>query len=186
MKRALIGLVGMLAMGFAHRVPRIAPGIEQPPAFALGDFVDDYGNEFTITPTEFFQRPRARYRVHRWDVAGRFLIAQNDTSNPTHGGLWTRIDWVRLEGMPPWEWAFCFSAYQAPTRAVAESTSVARGETPRTGCNGFPYSRLKAAGLGIRDSGWNTQAIAPNPRIPNPETYGNGRGRGIGQGQGFE
>lgn len=53
-------------------------------------------------------------------------------------------DWARLDGMAPYEWAFCFSAYNAPTAAAAESVSIARPEAPKTGCNGYPYTRMRA------------------------------------------
>lgn len=73
------------------------------------------------------------------------MIAQNDLDNPGDGGLWTRIDWLPLRGMSPWEWGFCLSAYKAVSAAAAESTRVARRETPRTGCNGHPFSRMRPA-----------------------------------------
>ena len=37
------------------------------------------------------------------------------------------------------------TAYEAPTADSAEATRTARPETPRTGCNGYPYSRMKRA-----------------------------------------
>lgn len=75
--------------------------------------------------------------------ARRYLIAWNDSSNATAPGLWTRIDWIPLSGMPPYAWAFCLSAYEAPSRAAAEATAIARPDTPRTGCNGYPFSRMR-------------------------------------------
>ena len=33
--------------------------------------------------------------------------------------------------------------YEAPTADSAEATRTAMPETPRTGCNGYPYSRMK-------------------------------------------
>ena len=113
------------------------------PGELLGDFLDDYGARYRITPTEWTQLPRGRYHVLKWNVAGQYLIARNDSANASDAGLWTRIDWVTLQGMPPYRWGFCYSAYRAPSAAVAETVSVARRETPRTGCNGFPFSRMK-------------------------------------------
>lgn len=114
-----------------------------PPTLLLGDFQDDYGNRFTITPTEWFHRPRSRYRVVRWDPVGQYAIAQNDSANPGEPARWTRIDWLVLSGMPPYEWAFCLTAYDAATSEAAERTPAARREIPRTGCNGFPFSRMR-------------------------------------------
>ncbi len=122
---------------------RPAPPAPAAPAFLLGGFADDYGVQYEITPTEWAQLPRARYRIVRWDAAGQFAIAQNDPTNPGDGGLWTRIDWVALPGMEPFTWGFCYSAYKAPSAAAAESVTVANRATPRTGCNGFPFSRMR-------------------------------------------
>lgn len=126
------------------QAPPAGPAAGGPPAAIVGQWDDDYGGRHTVSATEWMQG-RARYRIVRWDTTRHFLVAQNDTANRADGGKWTRIDWVMLPGMTPWEWAFCFSAYDAPTRAAAETTSVARPATPRTGCNGFPFSRLKRA-----------------------------------------
>jgi hypothetical protein len=119
----------------------VAP--QQAPPFPIGAFEDDYGGRHTVSATEWQQGSSARYRIVRWDSAQRFLVAQNGEGNPSSPGRWTRIDWILLDGMPPYTWAFCFSAYDAPTADSAAATRIARPETPRTGCNGFPYSRLK-------------------------------------------
>ncbi len=108
----------------------------------IGEFADDYGSAYTISGTEWRHGARARYHITKWVADQQYLIAHNNASNPSDAGLWTRIDWVRLD-MPPYTWAFCMSAYKAPTAAAAESTLVARRDTPRTGCNGFPFSRMK-------------------------------------------
>lgn len=117
-----------------------------PPALVTGDFVDDYGIAYRITADEWRQLPNARYRVVRWNAEAQYLIARNDAANPSAPGLWTRIDWMPLPGMPPWEWAFCLSAYDAPTQAEAERSAIARRDTPKTGCNGYPFSRMRRAG----------------------------------------
>lgn len=109
----------------------------------LGEFVDDYGEQYRITPREWLQRPHGRLLVARWEVRSSHLIALNDSSNQYDPGKWSRIDWIELDGMPPWEWAFCLTAYAAPTADSAEASRIAHPETPRTGCNGHPYTRLK-------------------------------------------
>jgi hypothetical protein len=114
-----------------------------PPMLLLGEFVDDYGIKYRIGERTWLQLPSARYHIVKWATAGRYLIARNDSANKSDGGLWTRIDWLKLDGMAPYEWGFCLSAYNAPTAAAAESVSVARRDTPRTGCNGFPFSRMR-------------------------------------------
>lgn len=111
----------------------------------LGQFEDDYGGSHSVSATTWTQGASTRYHVIRWVPHEQYLIAHNDSANRSDGGKWTRIDWLPLLGMPPYEWAFCFSAYNAPTPEAAESARMAQRETPRTGCNGFPFSRMKRA-----------------------------------------
>jgi hypothetical protein len=125
-------------------------GQAQPPAFAIGEFLDDYGERHTVSATEWIQQPRNHFHIIRWVPAGHYLIAHNDPANPDDAGLWTRIDWVELSGMPPYQWAFCFSAYKAPSAAVAETVSVAKPEMPRTGCNGFPFTPFVERRIAVR------------------------------------
>ena len=109
----------------------------------LGEFADDYGGHHSVSATTWMQGTSTRYTITRWVPEQQYFIAHNDSANRTDGGKWTRIDWMPLSGMPPYEWAFCFSAYNAPSAAAAESTLVAKREMPRTGCDGFPFSRMK-------------------------------------------
>ncbi len=113
------------------------------PALVVGTFEDDHGGRHTVSATEWWQGSRTRYQIVMWDTAHRFLIAQNDATNQYDAGKWTRIDWVPLVGMEPYEWAFCFSAYNAASRSAAEGTTIARPDNPKVGCNGYPFSRLR-------------------------------------------
>ena len=114
-----------------------------PPTMLLGDFVDDYGIGHRIGTNEWLQRPGTRYRVVAWHADAQYLVARNDAGNRADAGKWTRIDWIALPGMPPWEWAFCLSAWNAATQAEAEHVTIARRDTPKTGCNGYPFSRMR-------------------------------------------
>ena len=122
-----------------------SPGASElaPPTLVVGNFEDDYGARFSVSREEFFQRTRNHFRVVEWNAREQYLIAQNDSLNPTDAGRWTRIDWMPLSDMQPYEWAFCFSTYNAASRAVAKATTLAQRENPRTGCNGFPFTRMK-------------------------------------------
>lgn len=115
------------------------------PAFLLGDFDDDYGIRYEITDSVWAQLPQSRYVIERWDRRG-FAIARNHADNVEDGGLWTRIDWVRLEDMNPWEWGFCLTIWDAASPVLAEQATTADRLDPRTGCNGFPFSRMKRSG----------------------------------------
>lgn len=135
-----LGLVGQQTAPLPPKPDSLAP---RPDSLLLGTFQDDYGIRYRITPTTWVQLPGTTYQVERWVPGERYLIARNDSTNRRAAGRWTRIDWVLLTDMAPWQWGFCLSAWEAPTAAAAESVRVARPDTPRTGCNGFPYSRMR-------------------------------------------
>jgi hypothetical protein len=113
----------------------------------IGSFVDDYTASHLVSATEWRHGTRARYHIVKWNVDGQYLIARNDSANPSDADLWTRIDWMRLDDMAPWTWGYCMSAYRAPSADSAESTRVANRATPRTGCNGFPFTRMRSTSL---------------------------------------
>ena len=114
-----------------------------PPAFLLGRFKDDYGGRPLITAARWEQGPGTVYLPVTWEPDSQFVIARNAPDNLTAPGAWTRIDWMRLEGMPPFTWAYCLSAFDAPTADSARRTRIADRSAPRTGCNGFPFTRLE-------------------------------------------
>ncbi len=116
---------------------------ESAPTLMLGEFVDDYGTQYTIQADQWIQHPNARYHLRAWHARDQFVVAQNDSGNPSEGGLWTRIDWIVFEDPGEYEWAFCYAAYQAQTREDALTVAPTQRDTPRTGCNGFPFSRMK-------------------------------------------
>src|SRR5688572_11393241 len=91
-----LALVGVVRAEAQHEAKRT---LLTPPTELLGEFRDDYGNAFRITDSLFFQLPRMRFRIVEWNVAERFLIAQNAADNPSDAGLWTRIDWMPFSGM---------------------------------------------------------------------------------------
>jgi len=138
--RSLLAIVaGVAVWACAGR----APAEESPPALVLGEFVDDYGIRYSIDADQWVQHPGVRYHLRAWHPADRFAVAQNDSGNPGDGGLWTRIDWAALADSSEYEWAFCYAAYRAPTQADAVLAERTRRDTPRTGCNGYPFSRMK-------------------------------------------
>ena len=128
----------LLVLACAPAAPRRAGPAGAPDPLILGEFADDYGSRFTITAAEWFQHLRSRYHIVRWRPDSQYLIARNDARNPSGAKLWTRIDWLRLPGMPPFTWGFCLSTYEAPTPAAAESSHVARRETPAPAVTGSP------------------------------------------------
>lgn len=113
------------------------------PALFKGDFVDDYGIRYSITDSVWTQLPGARFHILQWNAEEQWLLARNDAANPTAAGLYTRIDITRFPNMAPWHWGFCLSAYESTTAADALKVKAADRTTPRTGCNGYPFSRMK-------------------------------------------
>jgi hypothetical protein len=122
---------------------RAAPLSGSAPSLLIGEYRDDYRGRFSISDSIWFQRPRNRFRIAEWHNDAQFLIAQNATDDPTAPNLWTRIDWISFTDQQPYTWGFCLTAYQAPTRAAALATPAAQRATPRTGCNGFPFTRMQ-------------------------------------------
>ena len=142
-------LAGSLLTGFVLSgavSPRLqqTPGERWPPAaLVVGSFDDDYGSRHVVTREVWMHGKSARYEIVRWNAKEQYLIAQNNFSNPSDGLLWSRIDWMPLDNMAPFTWAFCMSAYKAKTLKEAEETTIANREMPKTGSGGFPFTRMK-------------------------------------------
>jgi hypothetical protein len=113
----------------------------------LGDFEDDYGMHYSISKTTWRHLPGTVYHIEYWDTDGQFIVARNDDSNSGYPGLWTRIDWTLLENQDPFTWGYCLTVFDAVSATAAAAAVPALRETPREGCNGFPFSRMKATGL---------------------------------------
>ena len=115
------------------------------PSWMLGEFVDDYDIRYVIQEDQWLQGTRSLYHIEEWNVAERYLLARNSVENPGEPGLWTRIDWVVLEPWQDFEWAFCYAVYDAESMAAARAGPASNRGTPREGCNGFPFSRIRRA-----------------------------------------
>jgi hypothetical protein len=113
------------------------------PIFLKGNFKDDYGISYTINDTLWIQHPTAKYHILNWNMKEQYLIARNDQQNASEKGLYTRLDFMKLEHMEPWTWGFCLTVYDAANRFEAENKPQADRQNPKKGCNGFPFSRMK-------------------------------------------
>jgi hypothetical protein len=113
------------------------------PALLAGYFEDDYEIRYSITDSTFILLPDDIYHIEKWNIDKQYLIAQNDSSNSYDPGLWSRIDWIHLSEMDPYTWAFCLSVYNAESAIKAEESAEINAESPKTGCNGYPFSRMK-------------------------------------------
>jgi hypothetical protein len=112
-------------------------------AIYKGDFKDDYDIRYTISDSLWFQHPAAKYHILKWNNKEQYIIARNDTGNPSEKGLYTRIDYMRFNNMGKWSWGFCLTVYNAISDTAAESSIPADRQNPKKGCNGFPFSRMK-------------------------------------------
>ena len=109
----------------------------------LGNFIDDHNIKYSITRNSITQHPGVKYNLISYNKKGQYIIAQNDTSNISDGGLFTRIDLTNFDNMEPWRWGFCLTAYKAPTMEDAIKTAAADRQNPKKGCGGYPFSRMK-------------------------------------------
>jgi len=116
------------------------------PQFLKGKFIDDYGIQYTISDSLWFQQPNAKYHIIRCNEKEGYLIVRNGANNKSNPGMYSRIDYMTFEGMDPWKWGFCLSVYDAKTDSSAEKGYKADKLNPRKGCNGFPFSRMKTPG----------------------------------------
>lgn len=142
---AICSVTVLLAVACARvtATPQTPAVASAAPSVLLGTFTDDYDVTYRISPDVWEHGARTRYEIVAWYPDSQYLIARNAATNRADAGQWTRIDWMTLTGMAPYQWAYCLSAYKAPTRDSAQATRVAKRDTPRTGCNGFPFSRMR-------------------------------------------
>lgn len=113
------------------------------PAYLMGDFTDDYKIHYTINDKQWIQHPNIKYHIILANNSEQYLIASNDTNNPSEAGLYTRIDYMNFQGMEPYKWGFCLTVYNAKTDREAATKGQADRQNPKTGCGGFPFSRMK-------------------------------------------
>lgn len=109
----------------------------------MGTFVDDYDSRHVITEESWTQD--STYTYHFLGSDQHTIITRNDSMNPSEPGLFTRIDWIELGNNAPYTWAYCLTAYNAPSAENARNVAAADSSNPMTGCNGFPFTRMRSA-----------------------------------------
>ena len=115
------------------------------PTLIRGSFEDDYDITYSITDSSWQQHPAPPMSVVEWDTAAQYVIVRNAKTDSLPSQQFTRIDWLALDGFPPYTWAYCYTIYDAETVAQARNADPAVRDTPRNGCNGFPFSRMQPA-----------------------------------------
>ncbi|MFK7849284.1 MAG: tetratricopeptide repeat protein [Rhodothermales bacterium] len=134
---------GVALLEKAGEDERILKAGNAGPDMLIGTFEDDYAVPYTIKKGVIYQHTSNTYHIKYWNNEEQYLIAQNDVDNDGGESLWTRIDWIELADMAPYTWAYCLSAYDAKSATEAEEVKITDRSAPRTGCNGFPFSRMK-------------------------------------------
>ncbi len=129
-----------------------------PSSLPLGRFVDDYGSTHEITVDAWRQDGALQFSIRSMHASAQYFLAaeppqrkageispRGDRARETAvAETWARVDWMLLDD-PQWRWAYCITAYQQATADRAESDTSARRATPRTGCHGYPFTRMRSA-----------------------------------------
>lgn len=111
--------------------------------FMRGNFEDDYRVTYSVSDSVFKMEEHTKIHIVEWNLEEQFFLGQNDSSNIYDPLLYSRIDWMKFENMGEFEWGFCMSAYNEISLDSARAVSVVNREDPKTGCNGYPFSRMK-------------------------------------------
>ena len=116
------------------------------PKYMIGTFEDDYGIQYSIDDAALRLLPDDQFHILTVNRAENYLILQNDSLNIYAPSLFTRIDYQKLDDMKPYEWAFCFSSFEAASvEAAVNSVGTDKSDLMK-GCNGYPFSRMKRRG----------------------------------------
>ncbi len=152
MRRCLCLVAFLLLAGSFVDSNAVAQSVSEPlRQLVFGTFEDDYGIEYDISEKTWVQKPSGRYTIVEWHLEDEYALLNTVSDEGTT--LWHRFDWMELRDMAPWEWAFCITTWDAATKEEARSRAEADRANPRTGCGGFPFSRMK------RDTGWTEERV---------------------------
>lgn len=138
-------LITLLFIGFCQ-ISFAQPSSQKLPKFLQGSFEDDYGSKYKITDSTMQQLPHSQYNIIEWNEKESYILAKNASSNSYKPGLFTRIDVIQFKDMEPFIWGYCYTEYKANSLEEARQKTADK-ENPRKGCNGFPFTRMKALPL---------------------------------------
>ena len=114
------------------------PSDGDTPPYLLGDFKDDYDIKYTISDSTWIMYPDFQLDILTIDSIEMFVLGY-DQSDSTY----TRIDFMKFQNQGDYTWGFCYTSYGKKDPSDALSGNSANRDTPKTGCNGFPFSRMK-------------------------------------------
>ena len=113
------------------------------PEYLKGHFEDDYGIHYWIDDRSIKLLPDDKYHILEVNDKAKYILLQNDSLNDYAPSFFSRLDYLELENMVPYRWAFCFSSYNAKDISIARQENPANRSDLMKGCNGFPFSRMK-------------------------------------------
>ena len=107
-------------------------------SFIFGDFTDDYGINYSISSETWIQYPEFKLNILKIDSSEMFVLGYNPIDS-----TYTKIDYMPFENQSPFTWGFCYTTYDKKDQDEAISENPADRSAPKTGCNGFPFSRME-------------------------------------------
>ena len=111
----------------------------------IGNYMDDYMTSHVISASSWTQSfgegiPSV-FNFRKVDNEQDFLIAENDAMNEYSPSLFSRFDWVVVEGNL---W-YCQIIFDAESAEAAEATPAADPTDPSAGgCGMYPWSALSS------------------------------------------
>ncbi len=102
----------------------------------VGDYVDDYTTEHSITE-EQWSFAGSIFEIVEYDNEQMYVLAQNDEANMFNPGQWSRFDWT-WDGDQLY---YCQSVYDGMSIDDARNGSANPGDL-EAGCGTFPWSML--------------------------------------------
>lgn len=108
------------------------------PSALIGNFIDDYNIEYSISDSVWIQYPDFEMNIIMIDTTEMYIIGY-DTADSSY----TRIDYMSFEHMGDYKWGFCYTAYDKKEYSETLVVDSVNRKTPKTGCSGFPFSRMK-------------------------------------------
>ncbi len=135
-RMALLVLVACAARVGAQEKPAA-------PAMVVGTFDDDYGGHHVIDGKVWTMGKKTVFHLVQFDVANNVVFTHNAPENEHDGNTYSRIDYVKLEGMAPWEWGYCMTTWNSKTFEEAMAAKSANRADLMKGCGGHPFSRMK-------------------------------------------
>ena len=107
-------------------------------SYIFGDFTDDYGINYSISSKTWIQYPDYKLDILKIDSSEMYILGYNPSDS-----TYTKIDYMQFENQSPFTWGFCYTTYDKKDQDEAVSENSADRSSPKSGCNGFPFSRME-------------------------------------------